>query len=391
MEINKKLYNLIKYFFIIIIYLSIFFKGYGYRSFLLILLSLCLLNDEYRKKVIKNMKSEAVGKRLFTLSMAISIVAAGVIKYFIGSDIYLYICLINSMFYDKERLPRLLLGFQGFCFLAADAVEFMNVKNVSLDLADFGYDVLYYLAGLFIIILILEQVKQKERFELLSSELQIKNELLKQQQGLREELALSKEREIVAQELHDSIGHTLVAVKMHVKVLEKYVGYDTEKEKQILSTLNEVIQESILQLRETVYRLKKNSRNWNFKEAVTQLLDNIRQTESVQINFYFDAEAESLEVSFKEVIYKSIRECITNAMKYAKAKNIWISIKVTGNEVEFYVKDDGIGAAEIQKSFGIKGIEERIKMLNGSCTFKSDIGKGFLFEARINLEEQKVE
>lgn len=391
MEVNKKLYSLIKYFFLLIIYVSIFFKGQGFMLFLIVLLSLGVFNDEYRKRKIKNIRPDTSKKNMFTLSMTASILIAGIIKYFIGSDIYLYICLINLLFYDKDRIPVFLLGFQVVCFLVPDAASLMKVKSVSFDWTAFGYDVLYYVAGLFIIILILEQVRQKEKFEALSRELQIKNDLLKQQQGLKEELALSKEREIVAQELHDSIGHTLVAVKMHVKVLEKYVGSDTEKEKQILSTLNEVIQESIQQLRDTVYRLKNNSKNWNLKDELEQLINNIKQTESIKVHFSFDDEAEALEISLKEVIYKSIRECITNTMKYAQAENMWISVKASGDELKFYVKDDGIGAAKIQKSYGIQGIEERIQKLNGSCTFKSDDGKGFLFEARINIGMQKVD
>lgn len=391
MKVNEKLYNFIKYFFLISIYFSIFFNGQGYMIFLFVLISLALINDEYRKRVIKNMKVDMAEKSMFTLSMVLSIVAAGIIKYFIGTDVYLYICLVNLMFYDKECLPTFLLGFQGFCFLVPDAVTYLSSKNASFDWTAFGYDIIYYFAGLFIIILIIEQVKQKEKFEALSSELQLKNELLKEQQDLKEELALSRERETVAQELHDSIGHTLVAVKMHVKVLEKYVGLDTEKEKQILITLNEVLQDSILQLRETVYRLKNSTQNWSLKEAIEKLIENIIQSESMEIHFDFDIKAEELKMTFKEVIYKCIRECITNSMKYAKANNLWISVKVFGNEVKFCTKDDGIGTSVIKKSFGIQGIEERLQSLNGSYTFSSDTGKGFSFEARINLEKQKVE
>jgi signal transduction histidine kinase len=390
-KINERLYNFIKYFFIFTIYLGIIFKGQGYTIFLFVLLSFAVLNDEYRKRVIKNIRSDILAKRMFTLSVSASILVAGIIKYFIGTDVYLYICLINLMFYDKESLPTMLLGFQCFCFLVPDAVNYLISKNESFDWTAFGYDLIYYFAGLFIIILIIEQVKQKEKFEALSSELQLKNELLKEQQGLKEQLALSRERETVAQELHDSIGHTLVAVKMHVKVLEKYVGIDTEKEKQILKILNEILQDSIAQLRETVYRLKNSSQNWSLKEAIEKLIDNLVKSESMEIHFDFDTKVEEIKMSFKEVIYKSIRECITNSIKYAKANNLWISVKVFEREVNFCVKDDGIGTSGIKKSFGIQGIEERLQSINGSCTFKSDIGQGFSFEARINIEKEKVE
>lgn len=319
---------------------------------------------------------------LFTIGTAV------ILKYMISSYIYIYITLIELLFYDKKQLPVRFLGFYGICYLIPDTIYFIKGgNNTTVAWSNLGYNILYFLGGVLICILVLEQIKQKEKLALLNQQLNEKNELLRQQQQMNEELARSKEREMIAQELHDSIGHTLVAVKMYVKVLERYVAVDTDKEKEILSLLNEVIQNSIEQLRETVYRLKENNQYSNLKESLERLIQSSRNTQGQEIYFVFDDELEEIELSLKEDIYKSIRECITNAMKYAEAEHIWVAVSVTDTGMEFSVADDGVGVDVIRKSYGILGIEDRMKKWNGICRLNSTKNKGFSLRVQINYKQ----
>lgn len=329
--------------------------------------------------------------RKAAVSLMISIGVAAILKYTVGVYLYLYICLINLLFYDKKKLPEALLLYYGACFLAPDAGVFFGGSDIEKAWTAFGLDMLYFLLGFFICILILEQVKQKENYEQISMELKKKNELLKQQQQLNEELALSRERELIAQELHDSIGHTLVAVKMYVKVLEKYVAADPDKEREILSTLNEVVQDGILQLRKTVYQLKEDRPYENLGEALEQLTQSVKHTQSVQISLSYDENLEAADPEIKADIYKSVREGITNSLKYAGAAHIWVALQKKGEEVFFSVKDDGAGAGDIRKSYGLLGIEERIKKWDGVCSAESGENKGFLLQVRLKLQEQNPE
>ncbi len=84
---------------------------------------------------------------------------------------------------------------------------------------------------------------------------------------------------------------------MYVKVLEKYIAINPEKEKEILFSLNEVIQDSILQLRNTVYRLKENSKYSNLKASLEQLIQSIVQTESQKIYLDCDERIDEVELA----------------------------------------------------------------------------------------------
>jgi len=389
MKFSKYNSIIIKIFFSVLVYINIFAAGKDKIIFLILLYSISLCNDFYRKKVLRNNNPDVTWDIRAIASILFSIAMACILKYFAGTYIYIYIILIELLFYDKKQIPANLLGFYGVSYLLTDLGRFLKGGSIETAWSYVGYDIVYFLAGLFICILILEQIKQKEKLTLLNHQLNEKNELLKQHQQLNEELARSREREAIAQELHDSIGHTLVAVKMYVKVLEKYIAIDTEKEKEILSTLNEVIQDSILQLRTTVYRLKENSQYSNLKNSLEQLIQSIVQTGSQEIYLDCDERIEKVELGLKEDIYKSIREGITNSMKYSEAKHIWIALTMSDWGLEFSVKDDGVGVDTIHKSYGILGIEERMKKWNGVCRLNSARNKGFSLQVQIKFNQEE--
>ena len=388
MKINNYNSLIIKAFFSVLVYINIFAAGKDKIIVLIFLYSLSICNDFYRKKVLRRNNPEVTWDIRAIASILFSIGIACILKYMAGTYIYIYIILIELLFYDRKQIPANLLGLYGVSYLLTDLGRFLKGGSTEAAWSYVGYDIVYFLAGLFICILILEQIKQKEKFAFLNHQLNEKNELLKQQQQLNEELARSREREAIAQELHDSIGHTLVAVKMYVKVLEKYIAINPEKEKEILSSLNEVIQDSILQLRDTVYRLKENSKYSNLKASLEQLIQSIVQTESQKIYLDCDERIDEVELGLKEDIYKSIREGITNSMKYSNAKHIWIGLTMTDGGLEFSVKDDGVGVDTIHKSYGILGIEERMKKWNGVCTVNSMENNGFSMKVLIKFKQE---
>lgn len=386
MKFSIKKSAMFQLFLLLLVYINIFMDGRENRIILVLLFSLSICNDFYRKEYLKK-KDERSWNIRSAVSIMFSILTAGILKYTVGSYMYIYIILVELLFYDKKQIPVYLLGFYGICYLFPAVGYFENGTSTEA-WSKLGFDMLFFLAGVFICVMILEQMKHKENLEVLNQQLNEKNELLKQQQQLNEELTRSRERERIAQELHDSIGHTLVAVKMYAKVLEKYIAIDPVKEKEILDTLNEVIQDSILQLRKTVYRLKETNQYTYLKESLEQLIQSVSHTESQKIHLEFDDEIENSALELKEDIYQSIRECITNSMKYSAAENIWITITMTDGGLEFSVRDDGVGAGVIRKSYGILGIEERMKKWNGVCMIKSTANNGFTLQVQINFRQE---
>lgn len=84
-----------------------------------------------------------------------------------------------------------------------------------------------------------------------------------------------------------------------------------------------------------------------------------------------------------------MQECVTNAMKHGKCKDIWVKLEWLKDAVNIVVKDDGIGFdPQVVKdhSFGILGMKERIEILNGTITITSEINRGTTVLFKIPLE-----
>jgi len=83
------------------------------------------------------------------------------------------------------------------------------------------------------------------------------------------------------------------------------------------------------------------------------------------------------------IIYDTVRESLTNALKYAEGTKIEIIIRFQENSVELVIGDDGKGCDVIQENNGIRGIRERIENAGGTVRFLSSSGEGFLTRAKL--------
>lgn len=364
------------------VFFQIAFYSSNSRILLIAIFTISILNDFFRKRKLKS-------SNFFVVSMIFSILIGAILKYSFGNiaNIYMYISLVEILFWKKTIIPFLLISVHGTCFLFIDLIlYFLNTKNGGAFLL---YDVFDYILGFCILMLIREQIRQREKFEELNGELLLKNQLLEKQRHQLEELAVMKDRNRMAQDLHDSLGHTLMAINMHLKVLEKQDKNTDEKVQQIMKSLNEIVQSGIVQLRDTVYRLKNKTATRSLKEELDKIVEKIRVDDSIIVQVDFDENVEE-EPEVEDVIFKSVRECLTNTVRHAQASLIQIKIYKEEGRINIEVSDNGKGSEEVNKSYGLQGIENRIKKLGGSVSFISELGKGFIFRADIPIIVEKI-
>ncbi|WP_234122959.1 sensor histidine kinase [Clostridium hydrogenum] len=377
MEKYNKYIEIVKIILIATIFKEIIFQNVNYKNLLIFVLIISLLNDFIRRRVIKQKNLIYIASILFSTAIA------GILKYYVGSaaDGYFYICLVETLFKDKTKKFVGLAAFNYISFIASDLLTVWLKHDSEFSVA--VSDIFYYLIGMFIVISVKEMRKQKEQLQELNLELHEKNKLLEHQKSQLKELSIAEERNRLAQELHDSLGHSLVAINMHLKVLEKVKHTDNEKVDEILENLDNITQSSIVQLRKTVYKLKGDNSTKQLKKALEETIDTVMVDRSVKISMEFDDEVEKNSPEIKAVIYKSIRECLTNTIKYAKASNVKIIIYKGDTNIHIEVNDDGLGCSKIEKSYGLLGIEERISRIGGHTTFESKEKLGFIFRAVI--------
>jgi signal transduction histidine kinase len=236
-----------------------------------------------------------------------------------------------------------------------------------------------YLAMVVLIYLFRSNSREKERGNLLNAELIEANAKLK-------EITIVKERTRIAQELHDSIGHALIALKMHLEFAENMIDTDPKKSKEVLGKALGISQTSITDLRKAVDVLKDDQawkNKMKLRNSLDDLIESLQMVGGLKFELFFDDTAEYTSKDIQKGIYETVREAITNGIKHGKASGFHIDIFVHDNKLLLKIEDDGEGCADIKKSHGLRGMEDRIHSLNGKIQFMSTKGNGFAVEAEI--------
>lgn len=230
-------------------------------------------------------------------------------------------------------------------------------------------------------------VKEKAKTENLNEELKKTNLTLEQYAKKIEELTIEKERNRIAQELHDSIGHSLVALNMNLEYAENIVEIKPEKAKSTLENCKKLSKASLSSLRKVVNIMKENSSEYDLKNEIERLFENFKSTEEYEFKLEIDEGVKKLENNIKIVIFKIVREAITNGIKHGKATMFKINVSLHKEYISFKVENNGIGIKinDIVKSNGLKGMEERIKEVQGELLFNSSEEIGFIVDGRIPI------
>ncbi|MDE5854125.1 MAG: two-component sensor histidine kinase, partial [Ruminococcus sp.] len=185
-------------------------------------------------------------------------------------------------------------------------------------------------------------------------------------------LSLEQERNRIAQEIHDSAGHTFTMISSLAKILR--VETDKVKISEYIEEIDGLSRSGITQLRCSI----NNLRDDEFMSSVTKAIKTVTTAvRNIKVELYIQGvEDESFSFCVKEV-YDSTRETLTNAMCYSKADRIDIIVKFLSDRLELYIFDNGCGCSEIKENNGLSGIRRRTEMHGGSVKFSSVEGEGF--------------
>lgn len=219
-----------------------------------------------------------------------------------------------------------------------------------------------------------------------NADLQNANNQLEEYAKITERMGETKERNRLAREIHDTLGHTLTGLSVGIDACIATVEAAPKEAKSHLEKLSAVARNGLLDIRRSVNELKPDSlERLSLEAAITKMITDMKSITDMEI--FFDCEIRPLKFDEDEesAIYRVIQESLTNAMRHGKASRVRIVMKKQEDQVLLTIRDNGIGCAEIKNGFGTKHIMERIGMLNGTVEFESENGEGFGVIARIPI------
>lgn len=190
--------------------------------------------------------------------------------------------------------------------------------------------------------------------------------------------AREDERHRLARNLHDELGALLTSAKLDAARIRSRLTGTSPEALERLAHLVDTLNSSIALGRRIIEDLRPSTLSNLGLVATLEILARDFSTHS-GILVHCDLEPVKLQTNAELVVYRLVQESITNITKYARAKNVWISLKPVGGQVEVSVRDDGVGfdtSVQQRSVYGLVGMRYRVEAEGGALKLQSAPSQG---------------
>lgn len=215
-------------------------------------------------------------------------------------------------------------------------------------------------------------------------ELRKVNSELRATQALLAENTRIAERVRISRELHDLVGHHLTALTLNLEVATHLVEGKALEHVQQAHSLAKLL---LADVREVVSDMRDDDKV-DLAVALETLVEGVPEP---RIHLDLPEEVAMTDPGRAQVLLRCAQEVITNSVRHAEARNLWIRLRPEGDGVELRARDDGRGVKNFVPGNGLIGMSERLKALGGTLDVITAAGKGFALRAIMPLEADKLD
>ena len=250
----------------------------------------------------------------------------------------------------------------------------------------------YWFFGVFARSLATAEEARKDSQTLLK-ELQIAHRQLQDYAAHAEELAVAEERNRLAREMHDTLGHRLTVAAVQLEGAQRLIPGDPDRAVGILDTVREQVREALRDLRRTVATLRQPlETDISLIAALNRLVASFDAATDLTLHLDLPNDLPTLPNAQRMAIYRAAQEALTNVQRHSRAGQVWLRLHAADERITLTVGDDGIGfPAETDKAaFGLRGMTERAAHLGGELSVEPRAGGGAQVRFGLPLTEGKT-
>jgi signal transduction histidine kinase len=235
----------------------------------------------------------------------------------------------------------------------------------------------------------------RREVERLAGELERANTRLRESAAQAEELARSRERNRLAREIHDSLGHYLTVVNVQLeaaRALLENKGWRQESP-DLYATLEKaqtLTRSGLADVRRSVAALRTDPMgDKSFLEAVKALIGE-NQEAGLMVNWRMEGAGRNVPPQAELALYRTLQEALTNVRKHARASRVDVRLDFRESSIRLEVADNGVGLSTPEgeeEKFGLRGIRERVELLQGRMDIADNPGGGVKIAVELPLEK----
>jgi signal transduction histidine kinase len=307
-------------------------------------------------------------KRIYIL-LAISIIAiANHIQVFTGNLIYIF--LLKGCFLLPRReivaiaVMALAIDISSFVIRAPEIFERNRHRNLDMYL-DLGriipnWIISYFGTCIFLLLLgnvWVEEQKSRQKAERLTQQV--------------ETLAVDLERNRIARDIHDTLGHSLTSLDVQIELAQRLQATEPARAQKSIDLAKKLSSQALDNVRQALGTMQRSS--FDLKEAIVALGE-----QNLPFQMIIDVHFPKLSLQSSYQLYCIVQESLTNIQKHAQASKVSIEGSIVSGGTILKICDNGRGF-NIDRShsgFGLRNMKERVQCLGGDFNLRSEIGRG---------------
>lgn len=212
---------------------------------------------------------------------------------------------------------------------------------------------------------------------------------LEQSQRQLEELGATRERNRLARDIHDSLGHYLTVISVLLGKAKAFREKNPAESEQSLDDARRLANEALQDVRESVKSLRTSQELFSLEHSLPMLVARL-QNEQLNINLEVTGKEEAFSKQSLMVLYRVAQESLTNVQRHSEADHVEIKLDFATRQIRLEVRDNGKGFDPTNSiikpggsGYGLRGIQERLEMIGGEFSLHSQPGKGTCVVATI--------
>lgn len=184
-------------------------------------------------------------------------------------------------------------------------------------------------------------------------------------------LALEEERNRIARELHDIVGHTVNVMVVHADAGRGAINVDTDTAVRAFETIARTGREAMSELDRVLAVLRRDEDDSRLNSTpsladLNRLATTLADT-GLEVTVHLGDGLEDVPASVQLAAYRIVQEALTNTLRHASATSAGVTVKVSRDHIDIEVVDDGTGHGdEIRPGRGVMGMRERAELHEGS-------------------------
>jgi signal transduction histidine kinase len=205
-----------------------------------------------------------------------------------------------------------------------------------------------------------------------------------------------EERRRISRDLHDETGQLTVSLGSALNIIEKEVGKGNVKQAlAIIKDVRSVLSEFSMRIKTLVLDLRPAELDvLGIAAVLRELFSHYTKTYPLDIKFRENLSSISIKEGLAINLYRIIQEALNNIVKHARARHVKIELLTENRSLDLVIEDDGMGfnAKDVLKNLtpdkvGIRGMMERVDLLNGRFSIESKYRKGTKITVVFSLAE----